>query len=88
MKRSIKKRTFVTIAVIAVFVISRKLKKSEKKIAVNRKLKLLFEVPFHPFNSFDELRYKDMGSVPIAIVLLILLQISLSNQIIGRKSPN
>ncbi|MBQ9920033.1 MAG: YIP1 family protein [Clostridia bacterium] len=62
--------------VIAVWFIARKIKKSEKKITVNRKLKLLFEVPFHPFNSFDELRYKDMGSVPIAIVLLILFYIA------------
>ncbi len=68
---------FIILAIIvAIIFISRKMKKSGKKIVINKKLKLLFNVPFHPFNSFDELKYKNMGSVPIAIVLLILFYIA------------
>ncbi|MBQ4130711.1 MAG: YIP1 family protein [Clostridia bacterium] len=62
--------------VVAIIVISRKMKKSGKKILTNKKLKLLFNVPFHPFNSFDDIRYKNMGSVPIAIVLIILFYVA------------
>ncbi len=66
----------LVIIVIAVFILIRSLKKKGKKLINNKKLKLLFNVPFHPFNSFEELRYKNMGSIPIAIILTVLFYIA------------
>ncbi len=66
----------IAILIIAAYLFFRNLKKKGKKLIINEKLKLLFDVPFHPFNSFDELRYKQKGSWPIAIVLTVLFYIS------------
>lgn len=64
----------IIIAVCVYFV--RKLRKQGRKLITNPKVKLLFNAPFHPFNSFDDLKYKQMGSWPIAIVLTILFYIA------------
>lgn len=64
------------VIIIAIILISRTFKKKGKKIVINSKLKLLFNAPFHPFNSFDDLRYKNMGSLPIAIVLVVLFYVA------------
>ena len=52
--------------------------KKKKKIVLvkNKKLKLAFSIASHPFRSFEEIRYKDMGSIPIALVLLLLYYIA------------
>lgn len=52
------------------------MRKKNKKLITNEKLKLLFQTPFHPFNSFDDLKYKKMGSWKIAIVLTVLFYVS------------
>ncbi len=66
----------ILVIVIAIYILIRKLKKKGKKLINNEKLKLLFNVPFHPFNSFDELKYKKKGSTKIAIVLTVLFYIA------------
>lgn len=60
---------------IAVFVI---LKKKEILLIKSEKIKALFSVCFHPFESFDNIKYKKQGSVVIASILSILLFISLT----------
>ncbi len=60
---------------VAIFFIVRYFRKNDKKLITNPKLKLLFQAPFHPFNTFDDLKYKKMGSWPIAIVITILFYI-------------
>ena len=68
---------FLVIAiVVGIILFARNLKKKNKQLITNKKLKLFFSVPFHPFNSFEELKYKKLGSTPIAIVLVILFYIS------------
>lgn len=51
-------------------------RKHGKKIIKNHKLKLMLSVPFHPFESFDDLKYKKMGSIKIAIVITVLFYIA------------
>lgn len=66
----------LAVVVVGIIVLSRYLRKNNKKIIKSAKLKLLFEAPFHPFNTFDDLKYKKMGSWPIAIVLTVLFYIA------------
>lgn len=53
-----------------------KLKKSDKKINVNPKLKLTFDTIIHPFRGFEAVKYRNMGSIKIAIVLTFFLYLS------------
>ncbi len=67
----------VVVAIIAAIIfVALKLKKSNKKLINNPKLKLFFNAPFHPFNSFDDLKYKKMGSMKIAIGVLVLFYVA------------
>ena len=66
----------VVLIVVGIIFLVRYFKKNDKKLITNPKLKLLFQAPFHPFNSFDELKYKKMGSWKIAIVLTVLFYIA------------
>lgn len=50
-------------------------KKKNKKLVINEKVKTMLSVTFHPFQSFDEVRYKNKGSLIGAVVLLVLLYI-------------
>ena len=45
-----------------------------KKIVLikNEKVKLALSTPIHPFNVFDEVKYKAKGSVIIALVIMFL----------------
>lgn len=73
---------FVIIVIVIVAVIGLAvclgiyLKKRNRKLIENKKLSLLFKVPFHPFDSFDELKYKKQGSLSIAIVITVLFYIA------------
>lgn len=67
----------VIIAVIAaIILVAVNLKKKNKKLINNPKLKLFLGTPFHPFNAFDEIKYKKMGSMKIATVVLILFYVA------------
>ena len=71
---------FIVLAVVAIIVtiilVIYNLKKRNKKLITNPKLKLFLGSPFHPFNAFDELKYKKMGSVKIATVVLVLFYVA------------
>ncbi len=73
---------FVWIIVVAILVIAAivclviYVRKKDQKLIKNPKLKLCFRVPFHPFDSFDELKYKKMGSLRIAVVITVLFYVS------------
>lgn len=69
------------IAVIVILVVGaiffiKHLKRKETFRNINPKLKLIFRVPFHPFDSFNELKYKKLGSVKISIVITAVLYIA------------
>jgi DNA-binding beta-propeller fold protein YncE len=66
----------LAVIVVAVFFLVRYLRKNNKKLINNPELKLLFNAPVHPFNTFDDLKYKKMGSWKIAIVLTILFYVA------------
>jgi hypothetical protein len=57
--------------VVAIIIVKRK----KKEFITNNKLKTVLSVPFHPFNSFEEVKYKNRGSLITAVVLLFLLYI-------------
>jgi len=50
-------------------------KKRNKVILSNPRVKLMLSVPFHPFDSFDGVKYKGLGSVKIAGILTALFYI-------------
>ena len=66
---------FVVIVGLIVF-IAIKLKKNNIQLIKSRTLKLLFEAPFHPFQTFEEIKHKKLGSVKIAIVITALFYVS------------
>ncbi len=66
----------LAVVVAAIIFAVVKLKKNNKKLVNNPKMKLFLDVPFHPFNSFDDLKYKKMGSVKIATVVMILFYVA------------
>ena len=73
---------FILIAVIiivllalSVFVIIY-LKKNKKQIIKNEKLKLYLKTVFHPFDTFENLKYKKMGSLRISVVITVLFYIA------------
>lgn len=66
----------IVVIIVAICLLFRNLKKNGKKLINNDRVKLLFNVPFHPFNSFDELKYKQKGSWPIAIVITVLFYVA------------
>ena len=66
----------VVLIIVAIVLVAYNLKKRNKKLITNPKLKLFLSSPFHPFNSFDDLKYKKMGSVKIATVVMILFYVA------------
>lgn len=64
----------LVIALIAAFLVF----KRKKKIILikNEKIKLLFKSTFHPFDTYNEIKYKNKGSVFLAVIVLIIYFIS------------
>lgn len=50
--------------------------KKQVVVIKNAKLRLLFTSFLHPFDTFNAIRYKNMGSVPIAAVMTVLFYFS------------
>ena len=51
------------------------MKRKNKVLITNPKVKTALSVTFHPFRSFEEVKYKNQGSLIVAFVLLFLLYI-------------
>ena len=64
----------ILIFAIVFFVI--RLRKNNRVLIKNIKLKLLFESYLHPFKVFDDLKYRKLGSYRIALVLTVLLYVA------------
>lgn len=64
----------ITAAIIVLIV---QIKKKRINIKVNPKLGLALNSIIHPFRSFETLKYKNMGSVKIALVISVLLYLSM-----------
>lgn len=62
----------VLVIISAIIIVLIKLKKQKKVLITNNKIKLLLSVPLHPFSSFDDLKYKKLGSLKIAVSLTVL----------------
>lgn len=63
----------VGVILVSGFVAFIVIKKRKNLVLIkNVKLKTAMEVSYHPFKAFDELKYKNQGSVKIALVLLAL----------------
>jgi len=62
----------VLVGIVALFVLK---KRKKTEIIKNIKVKTALSVTFHPFRSFEEIKYKNRGSLITAVVLLFLLYI-------------
>jgi len=75
-------RNFVWIALIAVVLIGALVfliiysTKHQVVLIRNEKVRLVFTDMVHPFDSFNAIKYKKMGSVPLACVLTLLFFVS------------
>ena len=67
----------VAITVIGIIVWSLlNLRKHKKNLIKNSKLKLMLNLPIHPFNCYDDLKYKNQGSLKISVVITLLFYIA------------
>ena len=67
--------SFLVVVGILAYIIIR-VKKQNKVLITNKKLKLVLTVPFHPFESYRALKEKQLGSIWLAVVITILFYIS------------
>lgn len=68
----------VLVLIIGIIALCIFLKKRSLMKINNPKLKLLASVSFHPFNSFNDIKYKKQGSILYANILLFLLFVAMS----------
>lgn len=52
------------------------IKKKNIKIIKSRQTKLLLRTPFHPFDSFQEIKFKKLGSTKLATLLVVLFYVA------------
>ena len=65
------------IAWIAVFVfVRRQIKKGKIKFKISENIKIMFRAIFHPFESFNEIKFNQKGSVWFGIVLIAIYYIT------------
>lgn len=73
---------FVLIAILFLLIIATLiflivyLKKKNKKLITNPKILLMLKAPFHPFQSFDDLKYRKLGSMKLAVTITVLFYVS------------
>ena len=60
----------IAIAIITLMVVLKKIK--SVKLIKSEKTKLMFSTLFHPFESFNEIKYKNKGSLLLSVILLVL----------------
>ena len=51
-------------------------KKKNKKLVTNEKVKIYLRCIFHPFDSFEQIKYKKLGSMKIAIGITVMFYIA------------
>lgn len=51
-------------------------KKHDKKLIKNPKILLMLRTPFHPFQTFEDLKYRKLGSIKIAVIITVLFYVS------------
>ena len=66
------------IVVFAVVYLIVSIKKGKIKFKLNEKVKIMLESPFHPFRSFEEVKYKKKGSLKLAFLVTVILYIAFS----------
>lgn len=64
------------ICIVAIVFAVVTIKKRKTQLIQNQKIRTLGGVIFHPFKTFDEIKYKKRGSVIISLILMALLFIS------------
>ena len=62
----------IIILFVGLFIITRKLSKSEKKLIKNQKVKTLLRTPAHPFDTFERVKYKGEGSLKGSFILIAI----------------
>ena len=60
----------IAIVVIVILVVLKRIK--SVSLIKRKKTKLMFSTLFHPFESFKEIKYKNEGSLLLAVILLVL----------------
>ena len=69
--------SLLVMTVIVVFIILKiQIKKREIVIIKSVKLKNCFKCMIHPFDGFEELKYKKLGSKVISVIILVLFYVS------------
>lgn len=66
----------IAVIIAIIVLIARYMKKKGKKLVKDPKTVLFLKTPFHPFYCFDDIKYKKMGSMKIAIIITILFYVS------------
>lgn len=73
---------FVIIVIVLLLILAgilllvKYMRKRNKKFIKNKKIINFLKTPFHPFNCFDDLKYKNMGSLKIAITITVLFYVA------------